>query len=183
MKQDRFNGQALIDAGRFMLRPARRSDAGLYALYASDERLARMTPDIPHPLPPGAAELLLQRVTAPDAEERVWIIDGSAQGQGEFLGLISLQPVAPGQSEVSFWVAPPLWNTGLASQALEAMVAANPLGDGSMVASVFQDNPASARVLTRAGFQHIGDSETFCVARGAMVPTWDYLLKLQGVTA
>ena len=47
-----------------------------------------------------------------------------------------------------------------------------------MFASVFQDNPASARVLTNCGFEYLGDAESFSVARGATVPTWTYSRKL-----
>ena len=44
--------------------------------------------------------------------------------------------------------------------------------------SVFQDNPASSRVLTNAGFEYIGEAESFSVARSAMVTTWTYIKKL-----
>ncbi|MDA3859322.1 MAG: GNAT family protein, partial [Roseovarius sp.] len=44
-------------------------------------------------------------------------------------------------------------------------------------ASVFQDNAATARVLTNCGFQYLGDAETFCIARGAKVATWTYSRK------
>ena len=83
------------------------------------------------------------------------------------------------QSEVGYWVAPPFWNTGLASDAVKALVEANPLGDATMFASVFQDNQASARVLTNCGFAYIGDAEAFSVARNTCVPTWTYLKKLR----
>ena len=48
-----------------------------------------------------------------------------------------------------------------------------------MFASVFQDNPASAKVLTNCGFDYIGDAESYSVARGSQVPTWTYLRKLR----
>lgn len=175
MMQGHIEGQMVIDADRFALRPVRKSDAGLMTLYAGDKRVARMTTDIPHPLPPGAAEVFLDRVMAPGSEEMVWAIDASAHGQGEVLGLMSLTHVTDSQSEVGYWIAPQFWNSGLASEALTALVAANPRGDTSMVASIFQDNPASARVVTQAGFRLIGESETFSVARNALVQTWDYL--------
>ncbi len=47
-----------------------------------------------------------------------------------------------------------------------------------MFASVFQDNLASARVLTHCGFAYLGDAESFSVARDATVPTWTYSRKL-----
>lgn len=61
---------------------------------------------------------------------------------------------------------------------MRTLIAANPLNSQVMFASVFQDNPASARVLTNCGFQYLGDAETFSVARDAAVPTWTYSLKL-----
>jgi RimJ/RimL family protein N-acetyltransferase len=83
-----------------------------------------------------------------------------------------------GQSEVGFWVAPQMWNTGIASDAVRALVAANPLNDRTYFAEVFQDNPGSARVLTNCGFEYLGDAETFSVARNARVPTWTYIRKM-----
>ncbi|NHX27239.1 GNAT family N-acetyltransferase, partial [Escherichia coli] len=53
-----------------------------------------------------------------------------------------------------------------------------PLNNSSIVAVVFQDNPGSARVLTNAGFEYIGDAEAFCVSRTTNLPTWTYLKKL-----
>ncbi len=47
-----------------------------------------------------------------------------------------------------------------------------------MFAEAFQDNPQSARVLTNAGFQYLGDAESFSVARNARVPTWTYVKRL-----
>ncbi|MBU2962102.1 GNAT family N-acetyltransferase [Citreicella sp. C3M06] len=170
--------QPVIEAERFVLRPMRRSDAGLISLYAGDERLARMTTSIPHPFPPGTAESLIARAADPQREEDVWVIDGSAQEGAEIMGLISLKTVDERQSEIAYWVAPPYWNTGLGSEALRALVVANPGQAETLFASVFQDNPASARVLTNAGFEYIGDAEAFSVARNAKVPTWTYLRRM-----
>jgi RimJ/RimL family protein N-acetyltransferase len=79
---------------------------------------------------------------------------------------------------VVYWIAPAFWNTGLASDAVEALVGANPMSNANMFASVFQDNPASAKVLTHCGFEYLGDAESFCVARDTTVPTWTYTHKL-----
>jgi RimJ/RimL family protein N-acetyltransferase len=167
-----------ITAGRFVLRPLRKSDAGLCAMFAGDRRVAEATRSIPHPLPPGAVEAFIARATAPEAQEVVWVMDGAAAGLSELLGVISLKPMDRGQSEIGYWVAPALWNTGIATEAVRALIAANPLGDRTIFAEVFQDNAGSAKVLTNQGFQYLGDAETFSVARGARVPTWTYLRKL-----
>lgn len=173
----------VITAGRFCLRPVRKSDAGLFAMYAGDRRVAEATRSIPHPLPPGAAENFVTRAMNPKGEEAVWVLDGSATGLAEVLGVISLKRMDEGkfnrdQSEIGYWVAPAFWNTGFASEAVRALVAANPQGNRTIFAEVFQDNSGSARVLTNAGFQYLGDAETFSVARNARVPTWTYIRKL-----
>lgn len=166
-----------IDAARFHLRPARLSDTGLVTLYASDKRLAENTTTIPHPLPPGAAEAFIARAMSEERDEDIWIMDGSEAGLSELLGVISLKRMDRNQSEIGYWVAPAFWNTGFASEAVAALCAANPLGNDTIFGTVFQDNPISARVLTNAGFEYLGDAEAFSVARNAKVATWTYLKK------
>ena len=167
-----------IATGRFLLRPVRKSDAGLFALHANDKRVAEGTQSIPHPLPPGAAEAFVERAMTGKADEDVWVMDGTASGLAEVLGVISLKRMDRGQSEVAYWVAPAYWNTGLASEAVRALVEANPQKNCTLFAEVFQDNPVSARVLTNCGFEYLGDAEAYSVARGALVPTWTYICKL-----
>lgn len=178
MSLDDLRTQPLIATERFALRPLRKSDAGLIEHYAGDERVARMTSSIPHPFPPGAAEAFVDRAMSGDTDELIWVIDGTESGSSELKGVIALKHLDRNQSEVGYWVAPPFWNTGLASEAVQALIDANPLGDETMFASVFQDNAASARVLTHCGFRYLGDAETFSVARNATVATWTYSRKL-----
>ena len=175
---ERITTPASIATDRFVLRAVRRFDVGLFAMYAGDRRVAEATQGIPHPLPPGAADAFVTRAIASGAEEDIWVMDGTSSGLAEVLGVISLKKMDRAQSEVAFWVAPAFWNLGIASEAVQALVAANPQGDKTMFAEAFQDNPQSARVLTNAGFQYLGDAESFSVARDACVPTWTYVKKL-----
>ena len=178
MKLDQIINQPVVETDRFDLRPLRRSDKGRVELYFADERVARMTNSIAHPLPPGATEAFITRAMAEDRTADIWAIDGTKSGGDEVMGLISLEKLDRDQSEVSYLIAPVYWNTGLASEAVEAMVVNNPLRSATMFASVFQDNPASARVLTHCGFAYLGDAESFSVARDTTVPTWTYSRKL-----
>lgn len=173
-----ISAEPQITAGRFVLRSMRKSDAGLCAMYAGDVRVAQATRSIPHPLPPGATDAFIARAMTGATKGTIWVMDGTGAGLSEVLGVISLKPMDRGQSEIGYWVAPAFWNTGIASDAVAGLMAANPLGDRTVFAEVFQDNPASAAVLTHAGFAYLGDAETFCVARGARVSTWTYVKKL-----
>ncbi len=170
--------QPVIEAERFDLRPLRSSDAGLIEMYGSDERVAMNTRSIPHPMPPGAVEALITRATMPERITDVWAMDGTKANGPAVMGLIALERMERAQSEVGYWVAPAYWNTGVASAAVAALIDANPQQANTLFAEVFQDNPASARVLTNCGFQYLGDAETFSVARNANVATWTYSRKL-----
>ncbi len=170
--------QPALAAERFVLRPLRMSDAGLIEMYTSDRRVAEGTRTIPHPLPPGATEAFLGRVLTDGSGEDIWVMDGSELGHAEVLGLVSLIRMEREQSEIKYWVAPAFWNTGYASEAVAAIVAANPHRARTLFAEVFQDNPGSARVLTNCGFEYLGDAEAYSVARGTTAPTWTYLRKM-----
>jgi len=175
---DTIAEQPVIVTDRLALRPLRLSDQGLLTLYAGDARVARNTRSIPHPLPPGAAAAFIERSHADTRREDIWAMDASAVGLTELLGVIGLERLSTDRSEIGYWVAPAFWNTGFATEAVQAIIEANPQGVKTLFAAVFQSNPVSARVLTNAGFDYIGDAEAFCVAQNRTVPTWTYLRKL-----
>lgn len=180
MKQENIvaRAQGVITTPRMHLRPLRGSDAGLLAMYHADRRVAEMTTSIPHPLPPGAAENFIAGYIRGDRGTYAWAMDATAFGGAEVMGVITLDQMDRNQSEIGYWVAPAMWNTGFASEAVQAMGDANPLENKTMFGAVFQDNPGSARVLTHAGFDYLGDAEAFSVARNAKVATWTYLKRL-----
>ena len=170
--------QTTVIADRFVLRAPQTSDAGLIAMHLADEKLARGTRAVPHPLPPGTVEALIARAQHPDRTEDIWVMDGTGTDHAEVLGLITLRAMDRNQSEVFFWVAPTFWNVGIATEAVESLLRANPHRADRYFAEAFQDNPGSARVLTNCGFDYLGDAEAFSVARNATVPTWTYTLKM-----
>lgn len=170
--------QPTIRTERFVMRPFQVSDAGLLGMFMSDTRVAQMTRGLPHPFPPDYIANLLTRAQAVDRTEDFWAIDGSELGHAEVMGVIKMIRLDRNQSEIRYWVAPAFWNTGIATQAVEAVLEANPQGARDMYAEVFQDNPTSAKVLTNAGFNYLGDAETFSVARNSVIPTWTYARKM-----
>ena len=178
MMHETVTNQPTFQADRFLLRPLRKSDAGLLAMYAGDERIARGTRAMPHPLPPGAIEAMIVRANADERTEDRWVLDGSAAGLTEALGLVSLERMDRDQSEIYYWIAPAFWNTGLATEAVRCLLKENPHQAKRIFAEAFQDSPQSARVLTNAGFDYLGDAEAYSIYRQATLPTWTYTLKL-----
>ena len=170
--------QPILTSARLILRPLTLADSGRLAQYTADKRVAEGTRSIPHPLPPGATEQFIARSIAPDRDEDVWALDGSVSGASQVMGLLSLKPLERQQSQIGFWVAPAFWNAGFASEAVRAVIQHNPHKARTLFAEVFQDNAASAHVLTNAGFDYLGDAEAYSVARRATVPTWTYIRRM-----
>ena len=158
-----------IRAGRLVLRAPRRSDAGPIGHYCSDPRLARMTASVPHPYPPGAAEAYLESIASGRVSEEVWVMDASPADWSETVGLISFRPE---RAEIGFWVGPPFWGTGFASEAVGALSdhLFRTRGLPRITAEVQADNDASLRVLEKAGFRRAGEKRLHSVARGGSVP-------------
>ncbi len=78
-------------------------------------------------------------------------------------------------------VAPPWWAAGYATEGVAAVVKALfDQGVDAVVANVFTDNDASAKVLTRLGFVYEGDGEEWSAGRGAAAPVWRYRLTREG---
>lgn len=168
-----------LETGRCRLRPLVESDAGILELYLSDARVARMTRDIPHPYPPGTARSYVERHGDGAGPTSVWAIDLNSDETSDLVGIIALAAKGTNEAEVTFWVGPAWWGTGYAGEALEAVVQeARRRSLGALNAEVMQDNLASIRVLTRIGFNYVGEGSMHSVARNAVTSTFVYRMEL-----
>jgi RimJ/RimL family protein N-acetyltransferase len=82
---------------------------------------------------------------------------------------------------MGYWIARPFWGRGFATEACAALIEiARTLGLPSLEGSHFIDNPASARVLEKLGFEPLGIvAPRMSCARGAEVPARLMRLQLQ----
>lgn len=110
---------------------------------------------VPHPYPGDGAVRFVEDVVLPGrAEDRLYafvMIEGD-----EVVGHISVKSVDrdKAQGEVGYWVGRPFWGRGFATEAVRQIVtfAFEDLGLRRLYAHVLAHNPASGRVLERAGF-------------------------------
>jgi RimJ/RimL family protein N-acetyltransferase len=159
-----------IETERLTLRPVERGDCTRVAQFLADTDVARMTASAPSPYPPVAAEgwLMLMRARAPLGEDFVFAIELEGEGDG-LIGVMSAHKRAA-RRIVGYWLGKPYWGRGYASEALLAFVDAAEVM-GVLEADHFVDNPASGRVLEKAGFEPTGVVEpSFSMARGAKFP-------------
>ena len=90
------------------------------------------------------------------------------------LGVVALKRLDRGQSEIGFWVAPAFWNTGIATEAVAALVAANPHRATTLFAACVPGQPGLGAGADELRLRLSGRRESYSVARRATVPTWTY---------
>lgn len=80
-------------------------------------------------------------------------------------GLSLQQDIHRLNAEVGYWIGEPFWNKGIATKAVELITgyAFNTLHLHRLFAGVFDTNPASAKVLSKAGYT------LECIARQAVI--------------
>ena len=88
------------------------------------------------------------------------------EDDSEFVGTVSSFTVE-GKREVSYWIDPARWGQGLASRALQALLAIE--RTRPIYGRVAQHNAASSKVLARAGFVEIGSETAFAPGVGAEI--------------
>ena len=170
-----------IATNRLLLRAPRPSDAGPMTLYAGDNRVSNMTTSVPHPYSQQMAETFIEQIAAGTHREDVWVMDASNHGGSEFIGIIGLKR---DEAEIGYWVGPPFWSTGYASEALAGVIS-HLFEDRKLTeitAAVFFDNPASQQVLRKAGFAESGNTWLYSVARKTEVPAITFRLAMPDAT-
>ena len=154
-----LGAQPTLAAGRLALRPLRPEDAARAQGLLGDEEVAQQTLDIPHPYPEGeAARWISERAAGWRAGKMLaWAI--TVAESDLLVGAISLRPVsAHRRAEVGYWVAREVWGQGIGTAALRAILAwgFDTLGLHRIEAHHWGENPASGRIMVKAGMRHEG---------------------------
>lgn len=162
----------VVETRRLRLRAPGAQDISRLAGLANDRAIAAQTQRMPHPFGHAEAEDFVLRVAAQDPRRgSTFLIDHEDHGVVGVIGLFEHEDLAP---EVGYWIGRPFWGRGYATEALEgAMVwASRQWRRRALVSGHFADNPASGRVLEKAGFLYTGETRrTFSQARNALVDT------------
>jgi 8-oxo-dGTP diphosphatase len=165
---------------RLILRPLVPADAGLIQRYAGDWEVAQRTTAIPHPYPPGAALAFVAAAREQFVQGMNYVYAVVGRTHAELVGCIELRPALGRRAGIiGYWIGPAHWGHGYASEALRRIVhhAFETLGFDRLIANVHTDNPASARVLEKAGFVLTGRSVSPSLARGGPVEVFEYNLE------
>jgi RimJ/RimL family protein N-acetyltransferase len=155
---------------RLNLRPLELSDAPRIAALCTDWDVARMTASIPFPHPAISVEgyVLIEQARRPTGRDRMFGIELPGQGLVGVIGAhLRGRDYAGRFVMLGYWLGRAYWGRGYATEAVCAVADfAEALGHGPVRADHFADNPASGRVLEKAGFRYTGETEQhFSLAR------------------
>ncbi len=162
----------VVETRRLTLRAPGLQDCPRIAALANDPDIARMTLRMPHPFGVGDAEAFVVSVAGQDpARATTFLIEHEDHGPVGVLGLFQDKDPVP---ETGYWIGREFWGRGLATEALEGALvwASKRWKRRALVAGHFTDNPASGRVMEKAGFLYTGEvREDFSRARAEPVRT------------
>jgi len=162
----------VIETRRLALRSPGAQDISRLTALANDPAVARMTLRMPHPFSIADAEDFVLRVAGQDpARAQTFLIEHEDHGPVGVMGLFEDHDPAP---EVGYWIGRPFWGRGYATEALQGALvwASKRWRRRALMAGHFADNPASGRVLEKAGFLYTGEVRRgFSRARAAETET------------
>jgi len=136
-----------------VLRPWRAEDKADLVRLANNRRVWRnMTHTFPHPYTQEDADLWLRIAAHPGRSIQLAIaLHGQAVGG---IGAIAGEGIQVATAQFGYWLGEPFWGRGIATAAATSLAAR--IGDEALFArleaQVFEWNPASMRVLEKAGF-------------------------------
>jgi RimJ/RimL family protein N-acetyltransferase len=161
-----------LETARLWLAWPRACDAPAIAAIAGRREVAEMTARIPHPYPPsGAEDFVFEARNANVAGTAIELTMRLKNGRREIVGLIGARLGPDGVPALGYIVDPSRWGQGLATEAMQAVVAAvfTFTAKRRIAAEAMVANPASCRVLAKAGFEPAGSGSAFFPARGCVV--------------
>ena len=166
-----------IRSERLFLRPAWPEDWSEIFGQIADERVVRNLAQAPWPYAAGDAKAFAS--LPQDMRLPHFLITRPGAAGAALIGCVGLKAGADG-AELGYWIGREHWGQGYATEAARAVLSlARTLGHRRIKARHFFDNPASGRVLRKAGFAFTGTvSESYSPARGEMAPSLVHAIDL-----
>src|SRR3954453_477233 len=155
---------------RLLLRPGFPEDAPALAAAIADKAIARNLVSVPWPYRMRDAEAFLASPRDPVLPS--FLVFERTAAAPQLIGAGGLGRRPSGAVEMGYWIARPFWGRGFAPSARRPLIdIAAPLALPTLEGPHFLDNPASARVLEKLGFEPVGIvAPRMSCARGAEVP-------------
>ncbi|GGD13211.1 GNAT family N-acetyltransferase [Aquisalinus flavus] len=165
-----------IRTERLLLRQPVARDAGAFTRHCNDLRVTRMTARWPARFTEDFARARLVRAASWDPARDVLF---SILFRGDCIGVIGLHAETEGTGRLGYMIGLSVSGQGLMTEAVNAVCRYGfaVMGLKAITADHYLDNPASGRVLQKAGFDCMGyDPPVWSQARGRADPGTKYAL-------
>jgi len=161
---------------RLFLRPAWLEDAPELTRAIGQEPVVRMLANAPWPYREEHARTWIE---APKQPRSPTLLVTLPEEGGRIVGGCGLN-AKDGRAEVGYWIEPGCWGRGYATEALGGLLSlARVIGHSLITGRHAVDNPASGRVLRKAGFRPTGRASLIhSLGRKADVEAPEYALDL-----
>lgn len=153
---------------RLLLRNLQESDFGMIHRHASDPEVTRYMDWGPNSEDDTIAYLRTAVEAATSPEPKAWDLGVIERPHDEFLGIVGIRLICAGRAEVGYWLAKNAWGRGIATEAVETLVAFgfDQLGLHRVEARCDPENSRSARVLEKIGMVREGCLRQSVCVRG-----------------
>lgn len=166
-----------LDFGHFRLRPWQPGDEASLAYHANNPKIWRNVRDrFPHPYTRADAEGWIAIASANTPLTNFAIdVDGAAVGG---IGVMLQEDVSRKSAEIGYWLGEAYWGRGIVTAAVRAMTdyAFATFDLCRLYANVFEWNPASMRVLEKAGYEFEGRRRKSAFKEGQIIDEMIYAI-------
>jgi ribosomal-protein-alanine N-acetyltransferase len=148
-----------LTTARLLLRPFAMRDAPDVQRLCNVREIALNTLLIPHPYPDGAAEEWIGAYPEKFEKGEALTFAITLREGNVLAGAIGMRIQRENDSaEIGYWIGVPFWGRGIATEAVQAVIdyGFDKLALNRIYAEHFTRNPASGRVLQKAGMRHEG---------------------------
>ena len=151
--------QPTLETDRLILRPFTLEDAPEVQRLAGDREVASTTKNILHPYEDGVAERWIGTLHAEYATNQSVVLAIVRRSDCALIGAIGLviNRVST-RAEIGYWIGKPYWSLGYCTEAAKAAIryGFDVLELNRIHAHHLTRNPASGRVMQKAGMRHEG---------------------------
>jgi RimJ/RimL family protein N-acetyltransferase len=172
-----------LKVGKYVIRDLRIDDAPSIAKYANNRKIwINLRDGFPYPYQLSDAENFLSKV-AQQNPKTIFAIANDKEAIGS-IGLMPGEDVHRFTAEMGYWLAEPFWNKGIMSEVVSRFVefAFEKFQLNRIFAEPYIGNPASARVLEKAGFVLEGTLSASVFKNGKVLDQFLYARIRQGIT-
>ncbi|MEP1470224.1 MAG: GNAT family N-acetyltransferase [Halieaceae bacterium] len=155
------------------LRKFQVADAARIAELVGNYEVSKWTSSIPHPYSTEDATAWVHSAES-DTVRHPYAVEAN----NELVACVSYWPDETGGIEIGYWVGQEYWGKGIATQALQMLLAADFFPDDErIVARIMEGNTGSQRVLEKCGFKLVESCTILC--RGKTIPSKLFIRQAQ----